>query len=376
MATNKGYATSAQLAQIIGIKSNVPTWEVGKTPENESVGQGDSSTTEFYLDQKNILDGSYTVYHGTSQTSLSGALTDVTHYAIESDTGKITLTASGVTTVANKNIYAKYSYTKNGMENSYLVDVLNRAEAKVDSDTNTTFTDGTANNPTYPLETEIQSSPGYFREQIIVEEKPLIDVVTTISGVLTISGTTVNLASNTGLIFPSSGSVIIDSEVVSYTGTLSSALTGVTRGVYGTVSGAHADGAAVHSTILFLSDTEEGTDRTYTVQPWNTAMHATETGLIYTYSDSIYTESQYPDKLIQPDVADRVKIMYYHGYDTIPADINRLTLIYGKEMLIKDSVGASLIAGRDEFNPGMVNVDKEEIERIINSYIVLPMGNT
>ena len=376
MATNKGYATSSQFAQIIGIKVDVPSWEVGKIPENESVGQGDSSTTVFYLNHKNILDSSYTLYHGTSSSTLSGALTDTTHYSIEADTGKITLTSAGVTALAARKIYAKYSYTKNGMENDYLVEILNRAESKVDNEVNATFTDGTATNPSYPSKTEIQSSPGYFRQQIIVEEKPLIDVSSTLSGALTISATTVDLTQGDGTNFPSSGNVLIDSEAISYTGITTDQLTGVTRGVLGTTSGAHSDGVSIHSTMLFLSNTEEGTARTYTVQPWDSQMYASETGLTYSFNQSVFNESQFPDRLTKQDVADRVKLMYYYGYDTIPADITRLTLIFAKEMLLKDTVGASLVAGRDEFNPSMVSVDKEEIQSIINSYSIIPMGNT
>jgi len=375
MATTKGYATSSQFAQIIGIKIDVPSWEVGKTPENESVGQGDSSTKVFYLNHKNILDSSYTLFYGDDSTA-TDELTDTTDYSIESDTGIITLTDDGVIKVVAKKIYAKYSYTKNGMQNTYLVEVLNRAESKVDNETNTTFTDGTATNPSYPSETEIQSSPGYFREQIIAEQKPLIDVTATISGAMTISAATVDLTTGSGTTFPSSGNVIVDSEVVSYTGITTDQLTGVSRGVLGTTSAAHSDLAPIHSTILFVSNTQEGTAVDYTVQPWNTYMHATETGLFYTYNQSVFNTSQFPNRLTRQDVADRVKMIYYYGYDTIPADITRLTLIFAKEMLLKDSIGSSLIAGRDEFSPGVMTTDFGETESIINSYVVIPMGNT
>lgn len=376
MATNKGYATVGELAEIIGIKVNIPSWQSGTTPVNETVGTGDNSETIFYLDQKNILDGTYTLFYGATEATATTELTDVTDYAIESDTGKITLTASGVTAVGTNSIYAKYSYTSNAMSNSYLTSVLNRAEARVDNETNTTFTDGTATNPSYPVETEIQSSPGYFRQQIIAEEKPLIDVETTISGALTISASTIDLATGTGTNFPSSGNVIIESEVVSYTGITTDQLTGVSRGVLGTTSGAHSDGNSVHSTILFLSNTKEGSANSYTVQPWDTQMDATDSGLFYSYNQSVFNQSQFPDRLIAEDVANRVKLIYLHGYTTIPEDITRLTLIFGKEMLLKDSIGSSLISGRDGFSPVMTDTDRGEAESIINSYVVIPMGNT
>ena len=375
MATNKEYATVGQLAQAIGIKVDVPSWAPGAEPSNEEVGTGDDSETIFYLDQKNILDGTYTLFYGSDATA-TDELIDVTDYSIESDTGKITLEAAGVTKLSTSTIFAEYSYTKNAMSNSYLTEVLNRAEVKVGNETNTTFTDGTAANPSYPEETEIQSSPGYFREQIIAEEKPLIDIVTTLDGDLAIDATTVPVATGTGTNYPSSGSIIIDSEVITYTGITTDDLTGCTRGAMDTDAATHDDLAPIHSTILFLSNTQEGSSRVYTAQPWNTQMHATEIGLFYSYNQSVFNESQFPNRLPKQDVADRVKLIYYHGYTTIPEDITRLTIVFAKEMLVKDSIGSSLIAGRDEFSPGMMTTDKGEIESIINSYIVIPMGNT
>jgi len=375
MATTKGYATVEQFANVIGIKVDIPSWEPGATPSNELVGTGDDSETIFYLDQKDILDGTYTLFYGATAATTT-ELTDVTDYAIESDTGKITLTSAGKTKVSTNKIYAKYSYTKNAMSNSYLTEILNRAEAKVDNETNTTFTDGTATNPSYPLETEIQSSPGYFRDQIIAEEKPLIDILTTLDGALAIDAVTVPVLANTGANYPESGSIIIDSEVITYTGITADNLTGCTRGAMSTTAVTHDDLAPIHSTILFVSNTQEGTSVDYTVQPWNTYMHATETGLFYTYNQSVFNTSQFPNRLTRQDIADRVKLIYYHGYTTIPADITRLTLIFAKEMLLKDNIGSSLIQGRDGFQPGVMDTDSKETEKIINSYVITPMGNT
>lgn len=375
MTTNNGYATVGQLAEAIGIKVNIPSWVTGSSPSNEEVGTGDDSEDIFYLDQKNILDGTYTLFYGATSATTT-ELTDVIHYAIESDTGKITLTSAGVTLVSTNKIFAKYSYTKNAMSNSYLTEVLNRAEKKVDNETNTTFTDGTATNPSYPSKTEIQSSSGYFRQQITAEEKPLIDIETTLDGALAIDATTIPVATGTGANYPSSGSIIINSEVISYTGISTDNLTGCTRGTMSTTATTHDDLDSIHSTILFLSNTKEGTARAYTAQPWDIQMHAADTGLFYSFNQSVFNQSQFPDRLTKQDVADRVKLIYYHGYSTIPDDITRLTIIFAKEMLVKDSIGSSLIAGRDEFSPGMMSSDVKEIESIINSYIVIPMGNT
>jgi len=262
------------------------------------------------------------------------------------------------------------------MSDSYLTEVLDRAENSVDDETNTTFTDGTVDNPTYIAKTEIQSSPGYFNNRVIADDKPLVDIETTLDGAHTIDITTISLTAGTGANYPSSGYIIIGSEVISYTGVDTDDLTGCVRGALSSTAATHDDLDAVHSTILFLSNTQEGTAVTWTVQPWNTYMNASDTGLIYSYDQSTYGTSQYPDRLVRPDVASRVKLIYYHGYSTIPKNITRLTLIFAKEMLLKDTIGTSLIKGRDGFQPGVMSTDLKETEGIINSYLVIPMGNT
>ena len=217
---------------------------------------------------------------------------------------------------------------------------------------------------------------GNFITDIIVENKPLIDVVSTLAGDIDISQNTIDVATGDGANFPSSGKVIIGSEVVSYTGITTDQFTGVTRGVLGTTAATHSEDDAVHSTILFLSNTPEGTAVTYTVQSWDTEMHATSDGLLYSFNQAVFQVGQYSDRLSKQDVANRVKIIYYYGYNTIPEDITRLALLLGKRQLMQDSIGKAIIAGRDEFKPRMFNADKDEIESIISSYIVLSMGNT
>ena len=370
MATTKGYATTKQLGDILGIIKAVPSWEIGNEPTLETVDAGNDSKTKFYLVQKNIVSSSYTFYANTTE------LTETTDYVLDKDTGKITLTSAGVTALGTDSLIAEYKYFDNGMSDSYLTEVLDRAEDEVDDETNTTFTDGTAANPSYTAKTEIQSSPGYFNNNIIAENKPLKDIKTTLDGAHTIDITTISLAAGTGTNYPSTGYIIIGSEVISYTGVSTDDLTGCVRGALTSTAAVHSDGDAVHSTILFLSNTQEGTAVAWTVQPWNTYMNASDSGLVYSYDQSIFNSSQFPDRLVKPDVANRVKLIYYYGYSTIPKDITRLTLILAKEMLIKDTIGSSLIKGRDGFQPGVMSTSTKEIESIINSYLVIPMGNT
>ena len=358
------YATTLQLGLILGIIKDVPSWDIAGTPTNEAVGTGNDSNTQFFLDQKNIIASSYTLYANAV------AMTETTDYTLDKDTGEITLTAAGVTKLTTNDLTAKYKYFDSGMSDSYLTSVLERADKKVDNELNSIFTDGTSTNPTYPLETEIQPSEGFFMDRIITSKKPLKDIETTLNGAHTDSITTISLASGTGSNYPSSGTIIVNSEAISYTGVSTDDLTGCTRGALGTTAAAHSDGDAVHSTILFRSDTIEGTAVTFTIQPWDTLMYATSEGLFYKFKDAD------PDPLTRRGIANRVKIIYYYGHDTIPVDITRLSLLLAKRMLIQDNIGKSMIAGRDGFKPEMLNADMSEIQSIKNNYMVLSMGNT
>ncbi len=364
-STSLKYATPLMLSEVIGVRKDIPSWDIAGFPTNEAVGNGDNSKTTFYLDQKSVISDSYTLYANAV------AMTETTHYVLDTDTGTIVLTVAGVTLLSTNALTAKYSYYDNAMKDSYIQSVLSRAEKEVDKAVNSTYTDGSTTNPDYPIRTEIQSSKGIFEDRIILEFKPLKDIESALDGAITSTAATISLESaQGGEQFPTAGYIIIGSEVITYTGVSDDDLTGCTRGVLGTTAAAHSNGDSVHSTIVFRSDTTEGTAVSWTVQPWQTSCFANEDGLIYKFRDAD------PEVLIRVGVAERIKIIYLHGYDVVPGDITRLTLLIAKKMLVHDNVSKSLIAGRNEFRPGMLNADEVEVQGIVSSHIILPMGNT
>jgi len=371
MVTKLTYATTTQFANALGVKKDVPSWDVSETPSNEIVGQGDNSKQVFYLAHQKILSSTYVLYYG-SDASTTDPLIETTDYNLDKDHGKITLTSEGVIKLGTSNIYATYSYTEN-IQDSYLETVLIRAQKEVDGEINSHFTDKDSTNPEYPFVEEITASEGYFENRVIVKQKPLIDISSTLDGDITDSQTTINLATGTGVKYPSSGYLVIGSEVITYSGISTDELTGVVRGVFGEAQ-SHLDSDEVHSTCFLKSDTSEGSAVVWTVQPWDINMYANSNGLIYSFKD-VYPYAT-TSSLARTGVANRIKILYFSGYDTIPEDINRLTLIFAKRQFIQDSIGKALISGRDEFQPEMFNVDTSEINRIIGTYIVIPMGNT
>jgi len=363
-STSLKYCTPFMFGQALGFIKDIPSWVHSTSPTNEAVGTGDDSNTEFWLDQKSVVSDSYILYANAV------AMTETTHYEVDTDTGEITLTGAGVTLLTTNDLTAKYSYYDNGMEDSYIQAVLARAEAEVDKMLNTTFTDGTQTNPAYPLETEIQPSEGLYMDRMLTAKKPLKDVSTILDGDITDSDTTISLDTDAGATFPSTGYIMIGSEIITYSGVTTDDLTGCSRGVLGSTAAAHSDGDAVHSTVLLRSDTAEGTAVSWTAQAWDTLMYATEDGLIYKFKDAS------PDPLTRRGVANRIQIIYLYGNDTVPTDITRLTILLAKRMLMQDSISKAIIAGRNEFKPEMFTADEAEIRKIAASHIALPMGNT
>jgi len=370
------YATTLQLAAILGATADIPMWDVAATPSNEEVGTGDDSETIFYLDHRNVLFGSYTLFYGATAAATT-TLTETTHYVLDIDTGKITLTGAGVTLLSTNKIFASYSYITIDVKDSYFVDVLLRAEAQVDDAVNTTFTDGTATNPAYPAATDSLPSKGKYDRDYFTLERPLIDVNSALDGAITDSDTSLSVTTGDGSNFPTSGTIVIGAEIITYTGVSTDTLTGLTRGVDDSTAAAHVDLAEVHTTVLEVSGTCEGTTPTWATMQWKSDFYAADNGKI-DISNNILLNQVYVNNVLlsTSGVANRTRIRYLYGWTSIPKNITRLTLLFAKRALRNDTVGASLFKGRNEYNPELFAVDNKEIQSIIDAYIELPMGNT
>lgn len=93
----------------------------------------------------------------------------------------------------------------------------------------------------------------------------------TLGAALGIADTTMTVASTTG--FPSSGTLLVDSEQITYTGLTSTTFTGLTRGANGSTAAAHLNFAAVtqvinipangSASVTFRSEFQYGASSTY-----------------------------------------------------------------------------------------------------------------
>lgn len=371
------YSTTLQLNSFIGLKSDIPEFVSSSSSTNETVGTGDDSETIFWLDHNNVIANTYTLYYGSAATATT-TLTETTHYALDKEKGKITLTTAGVTLLSTNNIYALYAYNSQGLTDSFLNDTLLRAEQLVDNALNTSFTDGTATNPSYPSRVEYQVSKGSFDRTYFSERRPLIDVSSLLDGAITAADVTLDVTSGEGENFPTSGSIIIGSEIISYTGVSTDTLTGLTRGVGDSTAAIHSDGVSIHTSIVEISGTEQGTSPTWNTLLWDSEVTIDkETGKIFIYDTALIGGVFVTNGLLsKQDVANRFKITYFYGWDSIPVDVTRLTLLFAAKDLMNLAVRKAHISGQNSFEPSLVNVDLSEIDRLVSVYREIPMGNT
>ena len=119
------YTTTLQIVKMTGIGIEI---------YDEIVGTGTGSLANFDLDNGNIITGSYSLYYGASGSNTMTALTDVTHYVLSKNEGRIVLTAAGITALATNILYASYIYSPK-MSDSIISSYLDSSDKEVDRKT-------------------------------------------------------------------------------------------------------------------------------------------------------------------------------------------------------------------------------------------------
>jgi hypothetical protein len=79
------------------------------------------------------------------------------------------------------------------------------------------------------------------------------------------TGTSITLASTAG--FSSSGTILVDSELITYTGVSGSDLTGITRGTNGTSTASHSNGATVYDATNWVGWGSASTSSNIVIEP-------------------------------------------------------------------------------------------------------------
>lgn len=369
------YASTIDLARFMNIEGTIPDMTItGSNRTEETIGTGDGSTTIFYLDHGYVLASSYTISYGASVTSTTN-LTETTHYTLDKDTGKLTLTSAGVTAVSTNNVYGAYSYCNVGLTDTQLQDAINRSVSEIEEDLGCRFVDGTDTTPGWlERSKEKHTGQGKYWRRYSLDKYPVAEIYTTLDGDHTSSITTITVSSTDG--FPSSGTIGIATEKITYTGKTSTTFTGCTRGVDDTTGTAQTDGDIVTSWVVEISTTAPGSAITWQMLQTDVDYDMDfKSGTVQLHTTDLLLDSL---SLMSPPskIGNRFRCTYLSGHDTIPNNLKRLVLMVAAKDLLHMAVRKAHSAGLNGFNPNMINVDESWMESTKDRYRNIMAINT
>lgn len=358
------YTSEVLFNRFLQADEDVPSFVSGSAPSLENVGTGDSSETHFYFDQKNIIKDSETIYTGsTVEAGATTTLTRTTHYSIDFDKAKLTLTTSGVASVASTSIFTTYSYNRFGTRNELITEALERAEKEVDNSLHLVLYDGTAATPDFGIVTdEVHEGQGGNNRVYNTWYYPINPMITTASGAISSGATTVTVVSTNG--FPSSGYFGVENDKVTYTSKSSTVFSGCSG-----LDSDHVTSSPVTSFVVERALDDEGNSPNYTVMDYLSQYEIDfDSGEIKIANSSIAGTVLLDN--FQPPIGvwDRVRFSYQYGYDEIYGDVIRLVHLIAAKELYSGQVLNVLGRGKDGFSSeGIISVS-EEIDKLKKRY--------
>lgn len=358
--------------QFLGMDQEVPIFIPGQTPSLENVGTGDNSQLTFYFDNNNIISDSETLYIGVSEGSATTSLARTTQYTVTNDSARINIVSpAGKTALGTNTIFANYFYNKFGIKNSRVSSALLAAEADVDREVNTVFTDNTVSAPAFvSVVNEIHEGKGDFLRVYSTDFYPLNPIQAVVSGAVSSGSVTLPVTTTTNG-FANSGYLGVNNLKLSYTGKTSNSFTGVSG-----LSADIADASIVTNWVIERSLTPEGTDPTYDVLAYQSDYDIeTETGNVKLNRNAVVGTLLYDS--FQPGVKiwNRVRFTYNYGYTETPKDIVRCVYLIAGKDLFGSQVLNALGRGTNGFETGSMSEIDAWIKQTLNHYKCVKISN-
>ena len=253
-----------------------------------------------------------------------------------------------------------------GLSNQQMIDALDRAAAEIDQSTKTHFATGTTTPDYVAVSNEKQDGQGKFNRWYFTEKYPIPDLKPITSGTVNANAGTVEVSSTAG--FPSSGVIGASSYKITYTSKAGTAFLGCS-GNTGTIS----PSTTVTPYVVEISTSDSGDDITWQIMNKDTEYDLdTKTGRVFLYKNYIissYYTTDNPPRL----TPNRFRITYLYGWDAeskglVPYEITRLCLMIASKELLHRVVRSAYLKGFNNFNPSMIEIDKEYIEQTLNRY--------
>jgi len=371
MTTTNQLSSPLSVVRYLHMLQTVPNKDA---PSKETIGTGNNSRTTFWLDNLGILEDTYTIYYGSNESTAT-ALTETTHYTIDLDLSKVTLTASGVSTVGADTLYAAYSYNTINLLNSELLSALNAAESRVIRDTEQTFAEYSDTNPNYKKISDELKKGHYVPYDKVYDMfwTPLVKLQPTTNGAYTTGGTTITLTSASG--FPTTGTIYIGGNKVSYTGKSGNDLT------VPSTTPSIADDATVRGEVIEVSMTPESSLPSYTVLDPDTEYEIDyDQGRVKILNNAYWGEIAAEDRVYPANYL--VNLTYMHAWHElsenpeIPDEIEWVVNAIAARKLMGSVVAKAHSEGMNDFNPSLIDVDKEAIQEVLDGYATLNVGTS
>jgi hypothetical protein len=214
------------------INTNAFVVTVTSTANANATGGGANVTFESYPFQQTLIDP-FTTINGSSIVTV----TDVNHGAVNGDT----VNFSGASSVGGLTISGNYIITYIN-SNAYTINAGSNANADATGG-GTVVAKYELNIGQIVYSTITGWGAGYWGGL------DLNAAVNYLNGGINASVTTITVDSTTG--FSATGVILIDQELITYTGTSSTTFTGCVRGAQGTTAASHSDNAVVYNAATF-----------------------------------------------------------------------------------------------------------------------------
>jgi len=366
ITTTTQYCTTLQVFEYLNLAKEIPNYPTTTTLETVDVSTSIVSGSVIYLDKGKVIEDTQTISYGTSATSVT-ALTETTHYTIDNERGRITITASGASAIGSNKVYATYQYN-DYINDSYVSDLIDRSTKDIDQRTTKTWQGLTLTTR------EEQLGRGAYSRMYKPRKMPLYLVRTQLSADITASDTSITMDSTNGLEeddYLSIGTEVVSIDSVDNTTTLT-----VTRGALGSTAATHSDDDWVVNVVVEISNTPVGNEPNYSITEFRDDYDVDSgTGAIQLlYINAEDRDDLAPNVYPLPRIFNRIRFTYKYGAVSVPTDITELCILMTAYSMSVSSIARALPIGIDGFSPTAQQTILNEIDKILKEHRTLKIG--
>lgn len=366
------YTTVSGFWKFLGIDEHILDFQVGLMPARETVSASGITAGVYYLDQLGVNEDNLNLYVGTGNTTLTGG-----SYSFDSDRSAITITADGATTLSGQSLTATYEYNQLGKGLTYneTVTLLNQAEADIEGKINTVFADQTATAPAYDAyENELHTGMGHKYDYYQLDHYPIVKLQTTTATGYVTGGSTLELTSSSG--FPSSGTIYVGGNKVSYTAKSGNSIT------IPSDTPSVSSAAVVRGEVIEVSTSPEGVTPSFQVLiPDSDYAMDYDTGRVK-LTDNYYNPNLSGLTRPQYGAANRFRATYLNAWHKpgvaceIPGELVHVINSEAARKLLQRTVFKANINQRDNFSGVNTELLKEAVDGFVEENKIIQVRNT